>query len=438
MNYFQVIPHDILLHIIKIGRINYEDFLRFAISTKTILSRCLAYNQKIFRLRLLEDFEINVDLVDNLGRKIANLPEEEQTGARLNKPDAYKLYCRLMRTYFKDGKGFRKDRATVLLIDARCPVKVSERFNNPPHVPDNLDTDEDVEDNLDTGEHIEDNLDNGEHTEDKLDNDDCDEDEYVSDDHAFSHNFGSPDDQALSLAILEYKYPDIRLFLRRGDILEDIFNSGYRSNGICFWDGDNVIDQNYDYDDNGSAPAQFLVFGQNSNPQNDSGQNSNSQNDHSFANIDKEGFSPHYWDKPFTRAHELNICTAFTDIRESDFYWHDDSAPFCIDMSLIKKEVEANRIFRQTISCSFGNAACYYFVKIRFDEIEYKVMLELPMENNLADEKDFSDEAGRKYFARLFEISLSQKYTMRIYADIDSDGSVYLSLSPELQREIFQ
>lgn len=399
MNYFAIIPYDILLHIIKIGRINYIDFLRFATSTKEILGRCLSHNQKIFRRQLLEDFEINVDLVDNLGRKIAKLPQEEQIEARLNRLDAYKLYCRLMRTYFKGGKGFRKDKATVFLIDARCPAKLYDKLN---------------------GDYQEERDDEGQGDEE-------DNDEYLTGDRAFSNSFGNIDDQDISLAILEYKYPDFRLLLRRGDIFEDVYDDGGRSSGISFWDGDNVIDRNYDYDDYGSVPAEFLVFGRDNN-------------NLAEGDTDKAGFSPLYWHKPHNGTHELNLCSVFTDVKQSDFYWHCDDGPFCIDMNPIKKEVEAKRIFYYTAPESFGTISHYYFVKILFDGVEYRVMLECPSSKEKGcDQETFSDDDGQKYFNRLSEIADRQKHSvMAIYDTIGSDSSVYLSLPSELQKQVFE
>ena len=75
---------------------------------------------------------------------------------------------------------------------------------------------------------------------------------------------------------LEKKHPGITKAMKRGDIIENIDESGYRSQGVYMWDGKRVIHQNHDWDDYGSPSQEFLLLTE---------------------------FPPGYWDKPYSGKH---------------------------------------------------------------------------------------------------------------------------------------
>jgi hypothetical protein len=97
-------------------------------------------------------------------------------------------------------------------------------------------------------------------------------------------------------------YKNWRLYLRKGDIIENIANSGYRSEGICMYDGEHIIPPNYDEDDYGSPSKTFVIF---------------------------KDFLPDYWNRCFNEdATDLNIIKKYINnektnvVKDSKFYWY--------------------------------------------------------------------------------------------------------------------
>ncbi len=69
-------------------------------------------------------------------------------------------------------------------------------------------------------------------------------------------------DQVPAKEQLDNSYPGFTTKLRSGDILENVEDSGYRSEGIYMWNGTDVIRQNTEYDDYGSPAKEFKVITQ--------------------------------------------------------------------------------------------------------------------------------------------------------------------------------
>ena len=104
---------------------------------------------------------------------------------------------------------------------------------------------------------------------------------------------------------IERVYPGIKEMVKRGDIFEDIDESGYRSEGVFLYDGQKTIEQGRDFDDYGYPPDELKLIIE---------------------------FPPGYWDvdnliindtfeKPLRQDQE----SAGTIILSPSFYWHADS-----------------------------------------------------------------------------------------------------------------
>lgn len=91
----------------------------------------------------------------------------------------------------------------------------------------------------------------------------------------------------ITLSDLEAKYKGISEKIKRGDLVENVSESGYRSQGVYCFDGQELIAQETSYDDYGNPSACFKLI--------------------------KE-FPPGYWDDPIPN-------NDYED-DESRFYWH--------------------------------------------------------------------------------------------------------------------
>lgn len=59
---------------------------------------------------------------------------------------------------------------------------------------------------------------------------------------------------------IERVYPGIKDMVKRGDIFEDIDESGYRSNGVFLYDGEKTINQDHEFDDYGHPPDELKLI----------------------------------------------------------------------------------------------------------------------------------------------------------------------------------
>ena len=99
----------------------------------------------------------------------------------------------------------------------------------------------------------------------------------------------------LHISDLQENYPTIAQLIKRGDIIEDCEESGYRSDGVYFYDGTNIIYRDCSIDPYGSVPKTFKAVSE---------------------------FPPDYWDKPkYVVDNCLDECT-------QGFYWHTGEETF--------------------------------------------------------------------------------------------------------------
>ena len=155
---------------------------------------------------------------------------------------------------------------------------------------------------------------------------------------------GEKTNKYLTIDMLEEKYKGISKKLKRGDLIENLNESGYRSQGVYCFDGTDIVGQNLKFDDYGTPSTSFKLI--------------------------KE-FPPGYWDEPIVN----------NDYEEGDsrFYWHFDVAYTNINLNeyncFQKKENE--------ISFTYNNKR--YLVKTDlYDKITMneKLYVKLLEENN--------------------------------------------------------
>lgn len=105
-----------------------------------------------------------------------------------------------------------------------------------------------------------------------------------------------------TIDLLKKKFPYLIGRLRHGDIIENIAESGYRSEGVIMYYNDGAVEklvnQNFEYDDYGSPSTEFELF----------------------------DFTGGYWDKKYSvHNHKLNVnFNTEGPLLNSNFYWHID------------------------------------------------------------------------------------------------------------------
>jgi hypothetical protein len=119
-------------------------------------------------------------------------------------------------------------------------------------------------------------------------------------------------DDMITLDDLEEMYPQVKSVVRRGDIIENVDRSGYRSDGVYMIDIINgrkcIVNQNYDYDDYGSPNVQFIGL---------------------------QEFPLDYWNPMSIYVNSLEPDT------DSEFYWHGVN-PFinCVDETIYFRDID--------------------------------------------------------------------------------------------------
>jgi hypothetical protein len=148
---------------------------------------------------------------------------------------------------------------------------------------------------------------------------------------------------------LENSYPGYKRYLRRGDIIENIYKSGYRTNGIYMYNGEKIIDLNYELYEYGTPSKEFLVF--------------------------KE-FCPDYWDCIFVNEcgdckRELNVNNIYHPDRNSEFYWCDPIIPVVVDKKILEPLVE-KELLKDVKTNKYYN---YNYVNVDFKNKRYRVTI---------------------------------------------------------------
>ena len=148
---------------------------------------------------------------------------------------------------------------------------------------------------------------------------------------------------------LEILYPGFKRYLRRGDIIENIFKSGYRTQGIYMYDGEKIIDLNYEIYDYGSPSKEFMIFNE---------------------------FPPDYWDCIFVDEYDnierqLNVNKIYHPDRNSGFYWSDPTIPVLVDKNVLKPLVEKG-VLKDVRTNKYYN---YNYVNVDFKNKRYRVTI---------------------------------------------------------------
>ena len=133
---------------------------------------------------------------------------------------------------------------------------------------------------------------------------------------------------------LELDYPDIRAYLKRGDIVENLRWSGDRSYGIQFYDGNTLVPVFTGYDEYGSISAEFQMFRE---------------------------FHPRYW-------HELIVDDRFAPGKKSQFYWHLNGICQIMDKKVIWSAAK-NGVFKSEYGA---------YVIVNFQGLKYAVLKSCP------------------------------------------------------------
>jgi hypothetical protein len=159
----------------------------------------------------------------------------------------------------------------------------------------------------------------------------------------------SDDDIVPTAKTLEAQYPGIVKAMKRGDIIENTSESGYRSQGVYMWDGKNVIRQNTSWDDYGSPSTEFKIVTE---------------------------FLPGYWDSA-----KLS-CVAWDKGAEQEFYWHSDYPPCALDARALGLD-KAAILTKKEKSAWLGEHNVYW-TTFMHNGIEYKI--------NVSSSKYFKEE----------------------------------------------
>jgi hypothetical protein len=107
--------------------------------------------------------------------------------------------------------------------------------------------------------------------------------------------------ELFSIESIERTYPGFTAMMKRGDIIENVDESDYRSSTIYFFDGTNIITKDTSTtDDYGSPPIEFELITE---------------------------FSPGYWNCSYDCSYsECYVNNRFEPNHKSDFYWHSEYA----------------------------------------------------------------------------------------------------------------
>lgn len=115
--------------------------------------------------------------------------------------------------------------------------------------------------------------------------------------------------------LIKTRYPKLINLMKSGDLIENIHESGYRSDGVYIYDGIDVIDLDYEYDDYGSIPKKFISI------------------------VD---FRIGYWDFHNDTSNNKSLQTndIYCKGKLSKFYWHTNMCYVNFALLGIKKDLE--------------------------------------------------------------------------------------------------
>ena len=138
---------------------------------------------------------------------------------------------------------------------------------------------------------------------------------------------GNKSSFSLSIDDIKSHYPNLIPLMKRGDLVENIHESGYRSQGVYCYDGIELVSQEKRYDDYGNPSSNFKLIHE---------------------------FPPGYWDK----CQENNVCEPE---HHSQFYWHMDQSFHTINLNDFDYSVKITNIKKIYIEMSFISVKMRYY-----------------------------------------------------------------------------
>lgn len=151
-----------------------------------------------------------------------------------------------------------------------------------------------------------------------------DDGEYSGDDEIDGLSYNDFDENDVTISMINKVYPTLVYRLDRGDIIEFIDVSGYRSQGIVFFDGEKLINQCTKYDDYGSLPIEFGVITE---------------------------FPPDYFKKAYMATKpSLPVINDYVSPKDkSEFYWHSNECTMALHIKELKIAEKIKMVLQNTI-----------------------------------------------------------------------------------------
>ncbi len=162
----------------------------------------------------------------------------------------------------------------------------------------------------------------------------------------------------VTIEMLDMVYPTLVNRLDRGDIIEFIDKSGYRSQGIMFFDGEKLIEQCTNYDSYGTPPIEFEIITE---------------------------FPPEYFTRPYVSITNLHVVNDYVCSKNSisKFYWHCDMCYMALNIKKLGLIDKISLALNNTID------------RDRYIQFTYKgitVLLRLSYDIRLSDLQKITDD----------------------------------------------
>jgi len=157
----------------------------------------------------------------------------------------------------------------------------------------------------------------------------------------------------IPIDLIEKTYPGITKTMKRGDIIENIDESGYRSNGVFFFDGKKVIGQYYELDDYGSPPQTFYLITE---------------------------FPPSYWDQDYGER-VLKVNDAFQE-GKSVFAWHSPEGTFSpLDLEKLPEILEKIKHDMKQVTITYDGeydwSRTSNYIILEYQNKKYMILLDV-------------------------------------------------------------
>jgi len=182
------------------------------------------------------------------------------------------------------------------------------------------------------------------------------------------HVIAYDDIESLDIHDLDAVFPGIANNLKRGDLISNSDDSGYRAQGVSIFDGETANELSSVYDDYVHIPEDYCIITE---------------------------FPPGYWDpKGFDEHHTICYYTNSTgNPVESDFYWHCDPEMELINIKILGIEDAYKKAFEyltnsgkskdsrnsdvNLIECTYGDKTHRYpYIDFTWDGKRYFLMID--------------------------------------------------------------